>query len=170
MWFLMRLNLLRSVSLASDLSYYLAFLSLSPLSSDILYRPLTFTRGSLIHFHLAPSHILVLVFILTQTDWCEQGSNASYCAGPLLQLVQLSEIYGDSKTFSDKPTRLGVNQTFEAFGELPQNATYGEVLQFAEEYFVSLVLRVFLFLSATPVFLCFLPIALLSALQLPVLY
>ncbi|KAH8085188.1 Six-hairpin glycosidase-like protein [Filobasidium floriforme] len=67
--------------------------------------------------------------------WCEQGSNASYCAGPLLQLVQLSQIYGDSKTFSDKPTRLGVNQTFQAFGELPQNATYGEVLDFAEEYF-----------------------------------
>jgi hypothetical protein len=103
-------------------------------------------------------------------DWCEQGSNASYCAGPLLQLVQLSEIYGDSKTFSDKPTRLGVNQTFEAFGGLPQNATYGEVVQFAEEYFVSHVLRLFLFLSATPVFLGFLPIALLSALQLPVLY
>jgi alpha,alpha-trehalase len=74
------------------------------------------------------------------SDWCEQGSNASYCAGPLLQLVQLSEIYGDSKTFSDKPTRLGVNQTFQAFGELPQNATYGDVLEFAEEYFVSLTL------------------------------
>jgi hypothetical protein len=97
------------------------------------------------------------VFILTQTDWCEQGSNASYCAGPLLQLVQLSEIYGDSKTFSDKPTRLGVNQTFEAFGGLPQNATYGDVLQFAEEYFVSHILRLFLFLAATPVFLGFLP-------------
>ena len=30
-----------------------------------------------------------------------------------------------------------MNETFEAFAQLPQNATYGQVLEFAENYFVS---------------------------------
>ncbi|KAJ9092112.1 hypothetical protein QFC21_006978 [Naganishia friedmannii] len=68
---------------------------------------------------------------------CAQGQNATYCPGELLQLVQLSGIYADSKTFVDKPTRYSLNETYFAFEQLTQkqNITVGDVVTFVEGYF-----------------------------------
>lgn len=70
---------------------------------------------------------------------CAGGANATYCPGELLQLVQLSGIFGDSKTFPDKPTKYSLNETYFAFSQLVQgkqgNVTVGDVVQFVEGYF-----------------------------------
>lgn len=67
---------------------------------------------------------------------CNGGSNATYCPGELLQLVQLSGIFADSKTFVDKPTKYSLNETYAAFGKLPRgNTTVGQVVDFVEDYF-----------------------------------
>lgn len=67
---------------------------------------------------------------------CNGGNNATYCPGELLQLVQLSGIFPDSKTFVDKPTKYSLNETYEAFSKLPRgNTTVGDVVTFVEEYF-----------------------------------
>jgi len=67
--------------------------------------------------------------------WCDGGANSTYCPGAILQLVQLSGVYSDSKTFPDKPTLYNASVTNEAFAALPQNATVGDVEQFVETYF-----------------------------------
>lgn len=67
---------------------------------------------------------------------CNNGQNATYCPGELLQLVQLSGIFGDSKTFVDKPTKYSLNETYEAFSRLPKgNITVQDVVTFVENYF-----------------------------------
>lgn len=67
---------------------------------------------------------------------CNGGDNATYCPGELLQLVQLSGIFPDSKTFVDKPTKYSLNETYEAFSKLPRgNTTVGDVVTFVEDYF-----------------------------------
>ncbi|KAJ9102042.1 hypothetical protein QFC19_004970 [Naganishia cerealis] len=68
---------------------------------------------------------------------CNGGENATYCPGELLQLVQLSGIFPDSKTFPDKPTKYSLNETYFAFSQLAQrgNITYGDVVTFVEGYF-----------------------------------
>ncbi|KAJ9091630.1 hypothetical protein QFC20_007593, partial [Naganishia adeliensis] len=67
---------------------------------------------------------------------CNNGQNATYCPGELLQLVQLSGIFGDSKTFVDKPTKYSLNETYEAFSRLPKgNITVQQVVTFVEDYF-----------------------------------
>ena len=67
---------------------------------------------------------------------CNGGDNATYCPGELLQLVQLSRIFPDSKTFVDKPTKYSLNETYEAFSKLPRgNTTVGDVVTFVEDYF-----------------------------------
>jgi hypothetical protein len=58
-------------------------------------------------------------------------------AGAILQVVQLSGIYPDSKTFPDKPTVYNASVTNEAFEALPENATVGDIENFVETYFVS---------------------------------
>jgi alpha,alpha-trehalase len=58
-------------------------------------------------------------------------------AGSILQVVQLSGIYPDSKTFPDKPTVYNASVTNEAFEALPENATVGDIENFVETYFVS---------------------------------
>jgi hypothetical protein len=49
-----------------------------------------------------------------------------YCPGELLQLVQLSRIFPDSKTFVDKPTKYSLNETYEAFSK-----NWGVVVKFS---------------------------------------
>ncbi len=57
--------------------------------------------------------------------------------GALLQLVELSGIYADSKTFPDKPTVYNASRTYQAFNELPKtNVTVQQVQDFVETYFV----------------------------------
>ncbi len=73
-----------------------------------------------------------------------------------MQLVQLSGIYNDSKTFPDKPTQYNESVTYQAFNALPVNATVGDVETFVEKYFVRCLLCHFVtwvgdsFLPPTP--------------------
>ncbi|RXK36960.1 alpha,alpha-trehalase [Tremella mesenterica] len=67
--------------------------------------------------------------------WCKAGSNEPFCAGQLLQDVELSGIFGDSKTFSDKPTLHNLSETYAAFNQLTANVTVGQIEQFVEQYF-----------------------------------
>ncbi|WWC71393.1 uncharacterized protein I206_105348 [Kwoniella pini CBS 10737] len=66
---------------------------------------------------------------------CENGSNTTYCAGVLLQDVQLAGIFPDSKTFVDKPTNGTLNDTLAAFNALGSNLTIGTVETFVEGNF-----------------------------------
>ncbi|WWD19226.1 hypothetical protein CI109_103684 [Kwoniella shandongensis] len=66
---------------------------------------------------------------------CNGGLNTTYCPGVLLQDVELAGIFGDSKTFVDKPTNGTLNDTLAAFAALPANVTVGEIETFVEQYF-----------------------------------
>lgn len=57
-----------------------------------------------------------------------------------MQVVQLSGIYNDSKTFPDKPTQFNESVTYQAFNALPVNVTVGDVETFVEKYFVGVLL------------------------------
>ncbi|KGB76251.2 alpha,alpha-trehalase [Cryptococcus deuterogattii R265] len=66
---------------------------------------------------------------------CAGGANVPFCPGILLQDVQLSGIFSDSKTFVDKPTVGTLNETLSAWDALGGNVTVGEVETFVEQYF-----------------------------------
>lgn len=71
--------------------------------------------------------------------WCNDGQNATYCPGVLLQDVELSGIFGDSKTFVDKPTLGSLNQTLAEFYALNGNSgtplTVGQIESFVNKSF-----------------------------------
>lgn len=54
----------------------------------------------------------------------------------LLQDVQLSHIFPDSKTFVDKPTNGSLNSTLQAFAALGNNITVGQIAEFVSANFV----------------------------------
>ncbi|OWZ37132.1 alpha,alpha-trehalase [Cryptococcus neoformans c8] len=66
---------------------------------------------------------------------CAGGANVPFCPGVLLQDVQLSGIFSDSKTFVDKPTAKTLNETLSAWEALGDNVTVGQVETFVEQYF-----------------------------------
>ncbi|OCF32704.1 alpha,alpha-trehalase [Kwoniella heveanensis BCC8398] len=66
---------------------------------------------------------------------CDDGGNATYCPTELLQDVQLSRIFPDSKTFVDKPTNGSLNDTLSAYAALPANVTVGDIETFVEQHF-----------------------------------
>ncbi|ORY35701.1 Six-hairpin glycosidase-like protein [Naematelia encephala] len=67
--------------------------------------------------------------------WCNSGQPDVFCPGVLLQDVELSGIFADSKTFPDKPTVGTLNETLAAFAKLPSNVTVGDIETFVEQYF-----------------------------------
>ncbi|KAL7417412.1 Six-hairpin glycosidase-like protein [Mrakia frigida] len=70
-------------------------------------------------------------------SWCPTGS---YCAGDLLQTVELAQIFPDSKTFPDKPTKFSYNETLAAFQAAKasgNNLTVGELEDFVNTYFTA---------------------------------
>lgn len=98
----------------------------------------------------------VEVYELTMPAWCNAGSNDTYCPGvvsyaaslracnchsessptQILQDVQLSHIFPDSKTFVDKPTNGTLNATLQAFAALGNNLTIEQVIRFVNTSFV----------------------------------
>jgi hypothetical protein len=54
----------------------------------------------------------------------------------ILQDVQLSHIFPDSKTFVDKPTNGTLNDTLQAFAALGNNLTIEQVIRFVNTSFV----------------------------------
>ncbi|KAG8956096.1 hypothetical protein FRC03_010962 [Tulasnella sp. 419] len=65
-------------------------------------------------------------------SWCP---SEIFCAGALLQTVELAHLYPDSKTFVDKPTVFTSNVTLENFNALGSNATIGAISQFVQTNF-----------------------------------
>ncbi|EAL19462.1 hypothetical protein CNBG4090 [Cryptococcus deneoformans B-3501A] len=61
---------------------------------------------------------------------CAGGANVPFCPGVLLQDVQLSGIFSDSK-----PTAKTLNETLSAWEALGDNVTVGDVETFVEQYF-----------------------------------
>ncbi|WRT68588.1 uncharacterized protein IL334_005566 [Kwoniella shivajii] len=61
---------------------------------------------------------------------CDQGKNTTYCAGVLLQDVQLAGLFPDSK-----PTNGTLNDTIAAFNALGSNVTVGQIETFVESNF-----------------------------------
>jgi alpha,alpha-trehalase len=51
--------------------------------------------------------------------------------------VQLSGLFPDSKTFVDKPTNGTLNSTLQAFQQLGNNLTLGQLATFVNTSFVS---------------------------------
>ncbi|KAF8324783.1 Six-hairpin glycosidase-like protein [Cantharellus anzutake] len=71
--------------------------------------------------------------------WCP---SEIFCNGELLQTINIAQLYSDSKTFVDKPTRLPSNRTLDDFygivgvGPSPNpNVTYGELVNFVDADF-----------------------------------
>ncbi|KAI9637637.1 Six-hairpin glycosidase-like protein [Dioszegia hungarica] len=67
--------------------------------------------------------------------WCNAGGNDTFCPGVILQDVQLSGLFPDSKTFVDKPTNGTLNATLQAFSQLGNNITLGQLAQFVKSSF-----------------------------------
>ncbi|WVN86234.1 uncharacterized protein L203_101395 [Cryptococcus depauperatus CBS 7841] len=66
---------------------------------------------------------------------CDGGADVPYCPGMMLQDVQLSGIFPDSKTFVDKPTLKTINETLAAWAQLGSNVTVGDIQTFVEQNF-----------------------------------
>lgn len=64
--------------------------------------------------------------------WCP---SEIFCAGKILQTVNIAMPYPDSKTIVDKPTNGTSEATIAAFDAFGNNITYGEVVTFLEQKF-----------------------------------
>ncbi|KDQ16083.1 glycoside hydrolase family 37 protein [Botryobasidium botryosum FD-172 SS1] len=74
--------------------------------------------------------------------WCP---SLIFCNGPLLQTINIANVYPDSKTFVDKPTNGTSNATLAAFSQIDptsstfaapsNNITYGQVINFVDTDF-----------------------------------
>ncbi|KAL0960569.1 hypothetical protein HGRIS_005607 [Hohenbuehelia grisea] len=66
-------------------------------------------------------------------DWCP---SEIFCAGPLLQTVNVADLYHDDKTFVDKPTAKRSQEVLNDFRNLSSNPTNEELLNFANNDFI----------------------------------
>ncbi|KAG5724287.1 Trehalase [Termitomyces sp. T112] len=64
--------------------------------------------------------------------WCP---SEIFCAGQLLQTVNIAQLYPDDKTFVDKPTNKPAPEVLADFQNISSSTTYGEVVQFVENDF-----------------------------------
>ncbi|TFK40489.1 trehalase [Crucibulum laeve] len=64
--------------------------------------------------------------------WCP---SEIFCAGPLLQTVNIAHLYPDDKTFVDKPTSKTPQQVLSDFGNISTNATFGSIVNFVNTDF-----------------------------------
>ena len=59
-----------------------------------------------------------------------------YCEGPVLQAVQLAQIYNDSKTFVDMPMKYDPNVTLAAFNNITDPSNKQQLENYLNEYFL----------------------------------
>ncbi|KIY52470.1 glycoside hydrolase family 37 protein, partial [Fistulina hepatica ATCC 64428] len=64
--------------------------------------------------------------------WCP---SQIFCAGALLQTVNVADIYSDPKTFVDKPTDKSATEVLNDFANVT-NGTIGEIVTFVDEDFL----------------------------------
>ncbi|KAF5382427.1 hypothetical protein D9615_002774 [Tricholomella constricta] len=67
----------------------------------------------------------------TQT-WCP---SEIFCAGPLLQTVNIAHLFPDDKTFADKPTSKTAQEVLADFKNISTSTTYGQVVEFVNNDF-----------------------------------
>ena len=61
---------------------------------------------------------------------------AVYCEGPLLNAVQLAQLFNDSKTFVDMPMKLDPEPILEAFSKLADPHNRSALEQFVSDFFL----------------------------------
>jgi len=64
--------------------------------------------------------------------WCPSDI---FCAGALLQTVNIAHLYPDDKTFADKPTSKSAQEVLNDFKNISSSTTYGQVVKFTENDF-----------------------------------
>ncbi|KAG6910655.1 hypothetical protein DXG01_008699 [Tephrocybe rancida] len=64
--------------------------------------------------------------------WCP---SEIFCAGELLQTVNVAHLYPDDKTFADKPTSKTAQEVLADFKNISSSTNYGQVVQFVENDF-----------------------------------
>ncbi|KIM43068.1 glycoside hydrolase family 37 protein [Hebeloma cylindrosporum] len=64
--------------------------------------------------------------------WCPSDI---FCAGALLQTVNIAHLYPDDKTFVDKPTSKSAQAVLNDFKNISSSTTYGQVVNFVETDF-----------------------------------
>ncbi|KAF8073583.1 trehalase [Lyophyllum atratum] len=64
--------------------------------------------------------------------WCP---SEIFCAGPLLQTVNLAHLYPDDKTFADKPTSKSAAEVLADFKNISSSTTVGQIVNFANNDF-----------------------------------
>ncbi|CAA7261546.1 unnamed protein product [Cyclocybe aegerita] len=64
--------------------------------------------------------------------WCPSDI---FCAGALLQTVNIAHLYPDDKTFVDKPTSKSPQDVLADFQNISSGTTYGQVVNFVETDF-----------------------------------
>jgi len=67
-----------------------------------------------------------------QQPWCP---SQIFCAGKILQTINIAMPYADSKTIVDKPTNGTTNATVAAFNAFGNNITYGDIVEFLDDHF-----------------------------------
>lgn len=64
--------------------------------------------------------------------WCP---SEIFCAGQLLQAVNVAHLYPDDKTFVDKPTSKSSREVLNDFRNISSGTTYGQIVSFLEQDF-----------------------------------
>ena len=80
------------------------------------------------------SQLLIVAQIFMQRITCSCDSEI-YCQGPILEMVQKSGLFLDSKQFVDMPTSKSKATVLRNFAALPENATAVDVQRFLYENF-----------------------------------
>ncbi|KAF9464208.1 trehalase [Collybia nuda] len=65
-------------------------------------------------------------------SWCP---SEIFCAGPLLQTVNIAHLYPDDKTFADKPTSKGAQAVLADFKNITNGTTFGQIVNFVDSDF-----------------------------------
>ncbi|KAF9568772.1 trehalase [Agrocybe pediades] len=65
--------------------------------------------------------------------WCP---SEIFCAGPLLQTVNVAHLFPDDKTFVDKPTSKSAQDVLSDFQNIANGTTFGQIVNFVENDFV----------------------------------
>ncbi|GAB0092045.1 Trehalase [Sergentomyia squamirostris] len=85
------------------------------------------------------SHVHGFVVTRRIEEWDPPCDSEIYCHGPLLNTVQMAQLYPDSKTFVDMKLKQDPNTTMQIFNDFMvthnQNPTRAQIQQFVDENF-----------------------------------
>lgn len=116
------------------LSAVLAQSSLSTSSGTLSTAPPTTTIATAVPSPSSPlaSPLPSQVALPPKQAWC---LSQIFCAGSLLQTVNIANVYADPKTIVDKPTSKSAQAVLADFQNISSGTTYGEVVKFLNSDF-----------------------------------